>query len=136
MPASERQHVLLLVDDDPDFRRGMLRLFRHFGEPLGLTVLEAAGGEEALQMLAAQHVDCVLLDYMMPGGSGIQWLQKIRALNERVPVIMISGEGDQSIATDVRRRGATDYLLKTAISPESLMRAIAGALKLDPDSLL
>ncbi len=84
--------TILVVDDEPLLRR----VARQLLQKLGYRVLEASGGEKALEIFQEQgaEIDLVLLDLIMPGLNGFQTLERLRALNPEVPVLMCSGYGD------------------------------------------
>ena len=74
--------------------------------------------------------DCVLLDYDLPDLNGIQFLNLLETKTKiKIPVIMLTGHGDENIASDALRAGATDYLPKRAVSTESLKRTIGNAVE-------
>ncbi len=100
---------VLLVDDEAAFLETLRkRLARR-----GLTAEIAMSGEEALDVLArAQEIDVVLLDVKMPGLSGIETLQRIKAAHPLVEVILLTGHATLEGAVDGMRLGAFDYLMK------------------------
>jgi CheY-like chemotaxis protein len=96
--APEEKHIvngqgtILLVEDEPTLRR----VARMLLEKLGYRVLEAPSGEAALEMYAEQQqdIDLILLDVVMPGLNGLQTLERLRALDPQVRVILCSGVAD------------------------------------------
>jgi PAS domain S-box-containing protein len=86
------QGTILVVDDEPLLRRVASKLL----QKLGYGVLEASSGQNALEIFQEQgaEIDLVLLDFIMPGLNGFQTLERLRALNPDVPVLMCSGYGD------------------------------------------
>ena len=109
-PATPRVRVpgiLLIVDDEP----GILRLLKSFFESRGLTVTTATSGEEALTTLTQKPV-AVLLDITMPGMDGLMTLKKIKERHAALPVIMISGIGDETTVREALEAGAYDYVTK------------------------
>lgn len=99
---------ILTVDDEQD-QRDMLCGFLRRG---GYTVLEADSGERALEVYKTQQVDVVLLDQKMAGLSGAETLQRLRHINPRVRVIMITAHGAISTAVDAMKHGALDFIEK------------------------
>jgi two-component system, cell cycle sensor histidine kinase and response regulator CckA len=83
------QGTILVVEDEPTLRRVSSKLL----EKLGYQVLEASCGERALEIFSERNgeIDLVLLDMIMPGLTGLQTLERLRALNPRVRVILCSG---------------------------------------------
>ena len=125
-----KTHTILVVDDEPNFRNGMRRLFHSLqNDTMSFTVLEASGGEEALKVLKTGKVDCVLIDYHMPGGTGIQWIQRVREANRTIAVIMVTGVGNEQVAVEAMKNGASDYLVKGSITPETLLKTVLNAMQ-------
>ena len=122
-------HVLLLVDDDANFREGISRNLHALRDSNPMTMLQAERGEEALQILETTPVDCILLDYQMPGGNGLEWMKKIAKTHPHVPVIMVTGVGNEEVAVEAMKAGAMDYLVKGSVNRETLERAIINALQ-------
>lgn len=120
---------ILIVDDDPRFRAGVQRLFYVLGEDMMYRGFEAGGGVEALAMLRRHSVDCVLLDYRMPCGNNLEWLLRFVQSNRTLPVVMVTGAGDEEMGVLALKNGAMDYLVKGSITPEALRRAITNAIE-------
>jgi DNA-binding NtrC family response regulator len=120
--------TVLIVDDDPVQRR----LLEACISRVGLETLTAPGGGPALELLFSpkgEQVSLVLLDLMMPDVDGIQVLTKLRAVNQALPVIVLTAKGGIDSAVDAMRAGATDFLVKPT-SPERIKVSIQNALKL------
>lgn len=122
---------ILLIDDNAAdaevVRRSLERIpdidisFEH--------VLDVHAG---LAILLGQPVDCLLLDYMLGALTGLQVLAKIRAANNDVPTILLTGTGNEDVAVEAMKRGAQDYLVKDVLvrevaTPNVLRRAILNA---------
>lgn len=111
----------LLVVDDNEMNRDMLarRLQRH-----GYTVAVAEDGERALEMIAAQPFDLVLLDIMMPGTSGLEVLQRLREHYSvaDLPVIMATAKDQSEDVVTALKLGANDYVTKPLDFPVVLAR--------------
>ena len=99
--------VVLAIDDKPGVRES-LRLI--LGEEF--EVLEAADGAAALAILGARRVDVALLDVRMPGEPGSRVLPQILAIDESIPVILITADPHVRMAVDAMKAGAYDYLAK------------------------
>jgi len=111
--------TVLVVDDQPQ----NLRLLDAVLSPRGYTVLTAAGGEEALELLHAHPVDLVLLDILMPRMDGYQVCRRIRS-DERtafVPVVMVTASGSQERIESLEA-GADDFVQKPFDQAELLAR--------------
>ncbi|MBI3313741.1 MAG: response regulator [Candidatus Omnitrophica bacterium] len=99
---------ILVVDDEED-----VRLFlEDFLSERDLTVFGAGGGEDALQIMAKENPDIVLLDVMMPGIDGLEVLEKIRENYPKTQVIMITALNDESRINKAKKLGAINYILK------------------------
>ncbi len=114
------QSVILVVDDN-ELNRDLLtrRLARK-----GFATDEAADGFKALEWLANNHCDLVLLDIMMPGMSGIEVLEKIRETRDgtELPIIMATAKDTREDIVDALRLGANDYVTKPLDFPVVLAR--------------
>jgi two-component system invasion response regulator UvrY len=112
---------VLLVDDYPVARKGMKAILEDNLD--GITVAEAADGDQALVVLGQQSFDAVVLDLSMPGRSGIDLLAEIKHRHPRLPVLIMSFHGEEQFAVRALRAGAAGYLTKAA-APEQLVAAI------------
>ena len=99
---------VLVVDDEQDLRDGSERILTR----AGFHVLKASRGDEALEMLPKQKVSIVLLDLKMPGMDGMEVLKHIRALDETILVIVITGYATVETAIEAMKRGAYDFISK------------------------
>lgn len=99
---------ILLVDDDAAFRHVMARELQR----LGYEVATAASGEEAIQRVAANETDVVLLDLRLPGMGGLDTLRVMNANTPGTEVIMLTGHGSIDTAIESIRIGAFDYVTK------------------------
>jgi DNA-binding NtrC family response regulator len=99
---------VLLVEDEDIFRTVLGRRLRK----RGLDVSGVASGEEALAFLNRDRVDVVVLDVKMPGMSGIEALEQIKARFADLEVVMLTGFADATTAVRVMDRGAFAYLMK------------------------
>jgi len=99
---------VLLVDDEAEFIETLgKRLTRR-----GLTVHLASSGQEALDTVAANDLDVVVLDVKMPGMDGIEALQKIKDLKPGLEVLMLTAHANVEVAMRGMELGAFDYLMK------------------------
>lgn len=109
---------VLVVDDDP----AAIRISCRALEFEGYTVQSAASGEEALQKLIFWRPHLVLLDVSMPGLNGIETLKQVRALDEYMSVIFVSGKSESEDVIRGLDGGADDYIRKPYDSLEMLAR--------------
>lgn len=124
-----QQLRILVVDDDRVDRMTVQRALRAAPLLAHVVVLEATTVAEAREVLARAKVDCVLLDFQLPGTSGLELLESIRETHRSLPVVMLTGQGDQQTAVDAMRAGAADYLAKSQLDPERLERSILQAIR-------
>ncbi|MDP5327128.1 MAG: sigma-54 dependent transcriptional regulator [Paracoccaceae bacterium] len=125
LPGSEEidsilQHVsVLIVDDEPGMRNFLMRTFG----PRCKRVEEAASAEEASALLDAQHFDLVVLDNVMPGQSGLDWLAEQRGVGLFAEAILMTAYADLDTAIQALRVGASDFVLKPFRSNQILTAA-------------
>lgn len=99
---------VMVVDDDEDINH----LIRLRLASRGYTAMSATNGADALALIEKEKPDLVFLDIAMPGMSGLQVLEQVRAQNLDVAVIMTTAFSSLEMAIDALRRGADDYLQK------------------------
>ncbi len=100
--------AVLVIDDD----RTVQSLVRRAVRDMDLTMLTAGTAAEGLACLRAQTVDALLLDVMLPDGSGLELAQEVRAIDPRLPVTFITVSDDSDVAIEAMKLGAYDFLLK------------------------
>ena len=115
----------ILVIDDEAAIRDSLRMILEYEDYL---FMGAASGQEGIALVQRERPDLVLLDIKMPGMDGIEVLRKLHALDETLPVVMISGHGTTATAVEAIRSGATDFLDKP-LSSERVIVTLQNALK-------
>ena len=108
---------ILIVDDDAK----LCRLIREYLEPLGYEVTAAHTGPEGLEAAAREQFSAVILDVMLPGMNGFDVLRNLRA-KSNVPVLMLTGRGEEADRIVGLELGADDYLPKTFSTRELLAR--------------
>jgi putative nucleotidyltransferase with HDIG domain len=123
-PSRLRGSIRILVVDDEAHVRAMMGAAL---EREGYDVQLAASGREALESLEHNSFDLVLTDIVMPDGNGLSLLERIRAMQPHLPVVMVTAIHDISVAIDSMRRGAYDYLLKP-FEREHLVSTVQRAL--------
>jgi signal transduction histidine kinase len=126
---------ILVVDDDEIDRIAVQRGLRKTG--LEIEFSEASSYGEALVMLTdgvislkRNSFDCVFLDYRLPDRDGLALIQELQNRGIKVPLIVMTGQGDEQIAVELMKAGASDYLPKSKISPEILERTLRNAIRL------
>jgi signal transduction histidine kinase len=116
--------TILLVDDEKQFRDSSKRLLTG----RGYDVLTAENGQRALDCLAKNPVDLILLDLKMPVMSGEEFLQAKTPLYPDIPVVVITGHGTLDTAVECMKKGAYDFILKPFDIPQ-LVLSIERALE-------
>ncbi|WP_430293299.1 sigma-54-dependent transcriptional regulator [Pseudomonas sp. B1-22] len=120
---SEESLRVLIVEDDPHVLLGCQ-------QALALEDIDCDGvgsAEEALKKIGADFPGIVVSDIRMPGMGGLQLLEKLRALDPSLPVVLITGHGDIAMAVKAMRDGAYDFMEKP-FSPEKLVDTARRAL--------
>jgi signal transduction histidine kinase len=119
---------LLLVDDDAVDRLAVRRALRDGG--VDASIDECTTADDAVAAVRARQYDCVLLDYYLPGSTGLETLNRIRTLGAPVPVVALTGQGDEDLAVTLMKAGAADYLAKNGLTGDRLARSLRYAMAL------
>ncbi len=111
---------VLIVDDSSLSRKTIAAILQQ----LGCEVLEAADGPNALETARAQKLQLIVLDVVMPGMSGLEFLKSLREHppSAKTPVIMLTSKADLNTVSQALREGASDYLLKHSAPDEIMQR--------------
>jgi two-component system OmpR family response regulator len=115
---------ILVVDDDPEIRK----LLARYVESQGFRVLLAESCKELREQLATHHVDLIVLDVMLPDGSGLDACRDLRAQRSNVPIILLTAlkeDVDRIIGLEI---GADDYLGKP-FNPRELIARVRAVLR-------
>ena len=115
---------VLLVEDDPNVRLGCEQAMQLAGIP----VIVTASAEEAEKYLQDDFPGIVVTDMRLPGISGMDLLRKVRARDADLPVIIITGHGDVTLAVEAMRNGAYDFMQKP-FSTDDLIEVVRRALE-------
>jgi two-component system nitrogen regulation response regulator NtrX len=123
-PMTQKAH-LLLVDDDANTLASLSRAFRMAGHEA--TVCDNA--TRATELLKTEKFDLIFSDVVMPGKSGLEFLEEIRNAGVRTPLILISGQANIEMAVRATKLGALDFLEKP-LSTDKLLITVENALRL------
>ena len=123
MPPLER--IVHVVDDDDAVRDSLVFLLG----AAGLAARPWPSAEALLSGLTPTSAGCVLTDVRMPGLSGLDLLRRLRATHPRLPVVVMTGHGDVSLAVDAMKAGAADFIEKP-FDDEVLVATLSEALGL------
>lgn len=99
---------LLIVDDEPS----VVYSLRKCLETEDLTVTSATTGRQGLELIATEAPDVLIVDVRLPDMSGLDVIEKVRELDPRLPVIVITAHAETDTAIEATKRGAFEYLLK------------------------
>jgi DNA-binding NtrC family response regulator len=114
------QASILVIDDEPGMRNFLVKILK----PRCRNVSEAANTEEASKMLDAGHFDVVILDNIMPGQNGVDWLREQRKVGFFADAILITAFADLETAIRALQAGAVDFVLKPFRSNQ-ILNAVA-----------
>lgn len=126
MHADGSRRVLLLIEDNPsdvDLIRALLE-----DSDMVQEILHRSRLADAVDLLKGRKVDVVLLDLRLPDETGIDTLKTVRAANERVPIVVLTGNEDEELAISCIDAGAQDYLFKRELRRVPLQRTIGYAI--------
>ena len=128
--AQTANRPVLIIDDSPDDRLTYRRYLRKYEREFP-TVIEAENGADIHFLIADHNPCCCILDYQLPGQNGLSVLKNIRRehASETLPVIILTGAGDEEIAVEMLQSGAQDYLIKGEINATRLYGSIRSALQ-------
>lgn len=121
MASKELVHV---VEDDDAMRESLVAVL----EDAGYEVRVYPNAEGFLVVGAATRTGCVVSDVRMPGMDGLTLLRRLRAKRSALPLVLITGHGDVSLAVTAMKAGAVDFLEKP-FEPENLLAAVEAALR-------
>ena len=113
--------TVCVVEDDPAIRRGLVDSLRF----AGFAVVEHEDGRAARETLLSAELDLVLLDVVLPGLDGIEFLPELRRARPRLPVILVTARGAEEDRVRGLKNGADDYVVKPFSSTELLARVEA-----------
>ncbi len=114
----QKLHVLSIEDSDEDF--GVIQSV--LDTIPGIHLTRAASMEEGMHLLTEISPDLILLDYLFPGGDGFDFIRALKAENKDIPLVILTGQGDEMVASRLIQEGADDYLTKTRFDRESISR--------------
>ena len=125
--------TVLVVDDEPDIRE----VIRFALEGASFRVLEAGHADDARKLLLSDSPDLVLLDWMLPGRSGLELAQQLKqnAKTRSVPIIMVSARGEEEDRVKGLETGADDYIAKPFSPREMVARVNAVLRRAKPEGL-
>ncbi|MEE4112435.1 MAG: diguanylate cyclase [Desulfobacteraceae bacterium] len=121
------QHVSILAIEDKDDDFAKIRKILQDHHQLTLTRVRSI--RDAFSRLDKDRFDLIFLDYLLPDGTGLDFLEAINNKGIETPAVVITGQGDELIASRIIQAGACDYLPKAKVSGKALLRIISNALE-------
>jgi PAS domain S-box-containing protein len=122
------ESVLIIEDDEID-RKALRRYLK--SERPDAEIVESHNCADGFSAMEKRDFDCVLLDYQLPDGDGIEFLQKLTLNDFRCPpILFLTGQGDELLAVEALRSGAVDYIPKDILSANRLNRSIDNAARI------
>ncbi|MDZ7949504.1 ATP-binding protein [Nostoc sp. DedQUE09] len=119
---------ILVVDDDQVDRIAIRSALTKAGVQIELS--EVGDGNHALSVLSITAYDCVFLDYHLPDRDALTLIQQLRSSKIKVPLVVLTSQGDEQIPLQLLKAGATDYVSKSRISPETLLQVLRSAIRI------
>ena len=126
MSTMQPEPIIYVIDDDDAVRQSLEFLLK----TAGMTVRGFEHAKAFLDILPRVEHGCVITDVRMPGMSGIDLLRSLKDTNPELPVIVITGHGDISLAVEAMKIGAIDFLEKP-FDDDQLIAAVRAALNRD-----
>ena len=114
---------ILVIDDEAEIRRSVRMILEYEG----YDVIDASSGPEGVALAERESPDLIFLDVKMSGMDGLEALQRIKAANDAIPVVIISGHGTVSTAVEATKAGAFDFIEKP-LATERVLVTIRNAL--------
>ena len=126
---SVRQYTILIVDDSAEDRETYCRyLSKEFVATYN--IIEAETGESGLEQLATTQPDLILLDYLLPDCNGLEFIEDLKVQTDRLPpIVMLTGQGNETVAVEAMKSGAKDYLVKGELTPDILTTSVKSVLQ-------
>lgn len=126
------RYDILIIDDNIDDYELCHRMLRNqvqdSDDEIVFSLRHAKNGDQGLSDINRNLPHCVLLDYSLPCGDGLAVLQKIRKLSPSLPIVVLTGQGSETLAVSVLRAGAQDYIVKSEIHNHDLRQILIHAV--------
>src|SRR5271169_5916245 len=120
--------ILLLIEDNPGDARLLREMFYERGSK-DTELKHVESMTDAERFFAEHSADIIMLDLGLPDAQGLEAIRRTREAAPRVPIVVLTGMDDESLATEALRAGAQDYLIKGQIDTRGLFRAIRHAIE-------
>ena len=123
MATADKVKLVVIVDDDESMRNALQGLMKQ----VGLEAEAFASAEDFLAFGRAQQAGCVIADIRMPGMSGLELQARLKAEHCNIPIIFITGHGDERMRLQALRAGAVEFLSKP-FDDEILLESVSAAM--------
>jgi two-component system, LuxR family, response regulator FixJ len=130
MSTMQPEAIIYVIDDDEAVRQSLEFLLK----TAGLNVRGFDNAKPFLELLPQIRSGCIVTDVRMPGITGIDLLRRVKELGLDIPVIVITGHGDISLAVEAMKIGAVDFLEKP-FDDDALLAAVRGSLSRNADQV-
>jgi FixJ family two-component response regulator len=125
-PASAKEPIVFVIDDDESMRRALANLF----QSVGLRVEVFGSAPEMLQSKLPDVASCLVLDIRLPGLSGLDFQAELAKANVHIPIIFMTGHGDIPMTVRAMKGGAIDFLTKP-FRDQDMLDAVVMAIERD-----
>ena len=125
-PASAKEPIVFVIDDDASMRRALTNLF----QSVGLAVEVFGSAPEMLQSKLPEVASCLVLDIRLPGLSGLDFQAELAKANIHMPIIFMTGHGDIPMTVRAMKGGAIDFLTKP-FRDQDMLDAVVMAIERD-----
>ncbi|MGL5881485.1 MAG: PAS domain-containing protein, partial [Xenococcaceae cyanobacterium] len=132
LPSNSEQKLrTILIVDDNAIDRETYRRYLRAERDCQYNILEAELGEEGLELCQQNlaKIDAILLDFFLPDLDGLEFLRSLQNFCQKIPVIVVTGQGDEAIAVELLKTGADDYLIKDRITTEQLRSTVNNVIQ-------
>ena len=120
---------VILIVDDSEIDRFTYRRYLESSDQFECRILDCESAEEAIEHCTITCPDLILLDYLLPAASGLDFLQSITEQLGYLPsVIMLTGQGNEEVAVEAMKQGVKDYLIKGQLTSQTLVRSVTNVL--------
>lgn len=119
---------ILIIDDD---KIDSITISRSISQSGIIAEVDSVfSAKEGMEKIESMYYDLIFLDYLMPDTDGISFLKKVRTAGIETPIIFVTSQGDEKIASQAILSGASDYIPKTLLTPDGVSQSIRNAIKL------
>jgi signal transduction histidine kinase len=133
MPELHRQPAppfkVLIVEDSPEDRELYRRMLKRHGSTF--QVFEATNVDDGLRLAEEQPMDCIILDYQLPDGDGLDFIHKYQQSKyaRSAAIVMVTGRGSERTAVEAMKLGALDYITKSSILEGFFTQSVLNAVE-------